>query len=81
MFESGWPINGLRHLPVKGTCGWYLWARDYSENPNFFQSHHAEHIVSARPEIASYLALPPGWGFIIAPGYEDVWRDESLLVE
>jgi hypothetical protein len=27
-----------------------------------------------------YLGLPPGWGFIIAPGYEDTWQDAKLLV-
>jgi hypothetical protein len=29
--------------------------------------------------MAPYLALPPGWRFLIAPDYEDVWFDESLL--
>jgi hypothetical protein len=26
-----------------------------------------------------YLALPPGWRFLLAPGYEDVWYDPTLL--
>jgi len=28
-----------------------------------------------------YLALPPGHGVIVEPGYEDVWFDPALLVE
>lgn len=31
------------------------------------------------PEIKKYLGLPPGWRFLIAPGYEDIWFDEALL--
>ena len=26
------------------------------------------------------LALPPGWRFLLAPDYEDVWYDPSLLL-
>ncbi|MGW0215805.1 hypothetical protein ACWDXH_15570 [Micromonospora chokoriensis] len=25
------------------------------------------------------MALPPGWGVVLAPDYEDVWYDEALL--
>ena len=31
------------------------------------------------PEVLPYLALPPGWRFLLAPDYQDVWFDESLL--
>jgi hypothetical protein len=26
-----------------------------------------------------YLALPPGWRFLIATNHEDVWFDAALL--
>jgi hypothetical protein len=81
LFKDEWPIKGIRHLAARGTCGWYIWAGEYSDDPNFFQPQHAEHVFSQRPEITGYLGLPPGWGFIIAPGYEDVWHDETLMVE
>lgn len=47
---------------------------------DFFQAIHVEHIESWCPEVIKYLALPPGWRFLIADGYVDVWFDESLLV-
>jgi hypothetical protein len=81
LFGEEWPITGVRHLAAKGTCGWYIWTGEYSTDPHFFEPHHVGHVLSARSEVAAYLGLPPGWGFIIAPGYEDIWRDESLLVE
>lgn len=36
--------------------------------------------ASAAMVFTRYLALPPGWRFVIgADGYEDVWYDASLL--
>lgn len=81
LFRSEWPIKGVRHLAAHDTCGWYLWAGEDSKDSDFFKSYHAEHVYAARPEIVGYLGLPPGWGFIIAPGYEDVWQDEAYLAE
>jgi hypothetical protein len=74
------PLNGMRHLPERGTCGWYLWAgEDLSQDDDFFVPLHVMHVGEWTPEVIPYLALPPGWRFLIAPGYEDVWFDEALL--
>jgi hypothetical protein len=74
------PINGLRHKPENGTVGWYIWAGDYTNDPEFFESMHVEHIDELYPQISKYLGLAPGWRFQIdGKGYEDVWKDESLL--
>jgi hypothetical protein len=54
---------------------------EYSDDEDFFSPQHAQHVFDARPEITEYLGLPPGWGFVIAPGFEDVWQDDSLRVE
>lgn len=74
------PLNGLRHPPQADTTGWYLWAgEELPEDPEFFVSLHVEHLVEWCPAAIPYLGLPPGWRFLVAPGYEDVWFDESLL--
>jgi hypothetical protein len=74
------PVNGLRHPPEGDTSGWYLWAgEEFSSDPGFFRPVHIEHVGEMRPEVLKYLALPPGWRFLIAGDYEDVWFDESLL--
>ena len=76
------PLNGLRHLPVNDTCGWYIWAGEkMSEEPDFFKPVHVFHLSEILPDVLKFLALPPGWRFLLAPGYEDVWYDPSLLVE
>jgi hypothetical protein len=73
------PIHGLRHQPVGDTTGWYLWAGDWSDDPSFFVPLHVAHLREGCPAVLPYLGLPPGWRFLIAPGYEDVWYDAKLL--
>jgi hypothetical protein len=76
---DAWPVRGLRHPPEAGTCGWYLYAYEYSTADDFFLPQHARHVFDARPELTGYLGLPPGWGFVLAPGYEDVFQDDRIL--
>jgi hypothetical protein len=69
-------VNGLRHKPEGDTSGWYIWAgEELSDDPGFFAPLHVEHLAEWCPAVIPYLALPPGWRFLLAPGYEDVWRD------
>ncbi|HYO74687.1 MAG TPA: hypothetical protein VEU33_52310 [Archangium sp.] len=74
------PINGLRH-PIQGdTTGWYIWAGGESSTaPDFFQPVHVAHLTEWCPLALKFLGLPPGWRFLVADGYEDVWADPSLL--
>lgn len=74
------PVNGMRCLPGEGENGWYIWmGEDLRQDDDFFQPVHVSHILAARPEIAKFLGLPPGWRFLLAGEYEDVWFDASLL--
>jgi hypothetical protein len=75
-----YPINGLRHKPESGTCGWYIWCgEDLSADPEFFKPLHVAHLSERLPAALPYLGLAPGWRFLLAPGHEDVWFDASLL--
>lgn len=74
------PLNGMRHQPEEGTTGWFIWAgEELSDDPDFFVPLHAGHLADWCPDALPYLALPPGWRFLLAPGYEDAWPDASLL--
>ena len=80
-FSEVRPLNGLRHPPEQNTCGWYLWAgEEMSEEDDFFKPMHVYHLNERCPYILKYLALPPGWRFLLAGHYEDVWFDAKLLV-
>jgi len=76
----GFPINGLRHPPQGDTTGWYIWSgEEFSQEPGFFVPLHVKHLPERCPELMKFLGLPPGWRFLVAPGYEDVWKDAALL--
>jgi hypothetical protein len=76
------PLNGLRHPPQGNTTGWYIWAgEELSERADFFKPLHVSHLAEWCPMILKYLGLAPGWRFLTAGEYEDVWFDESLLIE
>lgn len=80
VLEGLQPLNALRHTPEGDTSGWYIWAGgELSDAPDFFVSLHISHLADWCPQILPYLALPPGWRVLLAPGYEDVWFDEDLL--
>jgi hypothetical protein len=80
-FKSGLlPINGLRHFPGKSTTGWYFWAgEEIFKDDDFFEPMHVAHFIEFYPNFSKYLGLPPGWRFLVAGDYEDIWQDQSLL--
>ena len=74
------PLNGLRHPVAHGTCGWYIWGGPtLSPADDFFAPLCVAHLADRCPRVLKYLALPPGWRFLDAPGYQDVWYDPALL--
>lgn len=75
------PITAVRHRPVGDTTGWYIWAGEYSADPEFFKPLCVKHLDDWCPMVIPFLRLPPGWGVIVTEDYEDVWYDESFLVD
>lgn len=73
------PLNGVRHLPEHGTCGWYLWAGgEMSNDPDFFEPLHVSHLEEKCEAAMPFLLLPPGWRFLVAGEYCDVWFDPNV---
>ena len=74
------PINGVRIQPDGDTAGWYIWAGEWSDDPEFFVPLHVGHLPDWCPTSIPYLLLPPGWRFQVAPNHEDVWFDSEVLI-
>jgi hypothetical protein len=73
------PINGVRLLPENGTSGWYIWAGEkMSESPDFFVPLHVAHLEQWCEAAMTFLLLPPGWRFLVAGAYVDVWFDPDV---
>ena len=77
------PLHGMREPPEGSLSGWFLFAGpgEPSEDEDFYQPVHMSHFPDLFPGILRYLGLPPGWRFLVAPDYEDVWFDKNLLEE
>jgi hypothetical protein len=74
------PLNGLRHPPEGDTTGWYFWAGEtLSTDPDFFEPMHVAHLAERCPALLRFLGLAPGWRFLLAEDYVDVWHDPKLL--
>lgn len=74
------PINGLRHPVAGDTNGWYIWCGStFSDVPDFFAPMHAVHIYEEYPELKKLLGLAPGYRFLLAGEYLDIWYDPALL--
>ncbi len=78
--EGRLPINGLRHPPGGGASGWYIWCgEEFSDASDFFVPLHARHVYERHPELIRLLGLPPGYRFLVAGDYLDIWYDSSLV--
>ncbi|MDQ1818162.1 hypothetical protein RBA41_33175 [Massilia sp. CCM 9210] len=70
------PISGVRICPENGTSGWYIYGGDHSDAADFYSPLHHSHLSVELPMVIPYLALAPGFRFIIDDeGYEDVWYE------
>ena len=80
-FSDALPKNGLRIAANDNMTGWYLYAGEtMSEDAGYFKPYCSGHLPHLLPSVVAYLGLPIGWRFLLAPNYEDVWHDESLVM-
>jgi len=57
-----------------------IWCgKEFSDAAEFFAPLHASHVYEDYPHVAKFLGLPPGYRFLLAGDYVDVWFDESLF--
>jgi hypothetical protein len=68
-------------IPAIGdTTGWYIWfGEEFSTAPDFFVPLHVSHVYDNHPELIRLLGLGPGYRFLLAGIYLDVWFDPALL--
>lgn len=76
------PINALRRPPAGSTSGWCIWGGETSSpDPDSFRPLHVSRLAERSPTVAAYLALPPGWRFLLGANGSVAWYDEQLLVD
>jgi hypothetical protein len=61
--EEGDPLEGIRYEAPAHMSGWYLSTDRYDGDVRSMRTVHAYHVVLARPDVARFLALEPGFHF------------------
>lgn len=70
-------VEGVRYPAPSHASGWYLTTDLYTGHISGMRNEHLYHLSEKRPEIAKYLALPPGWRFEFGDGQGAVYPDEK----
>lgn len=76
---EGGALQEMRYPWPDPMSGWVIVTEAYSGDVSMLTREHTFHLSAARPDIASYLALPPGFCFDLTTGR--IWYDEASLRE
>ena len=68
---SGDPIEAVRYRAPDHMTGWYLTTDKYDGDASTLTLEHIVHVTYARPDIAKFVALAPGFRF---------WSDPPAVV-
>lgn len=76
---EGDPVEGVRYPSPEHMSGWWLTTDRYDGNIKSLNVVHLYHVTAARPDLARYLALPPGFRFSTSEAQAtDIWFDEKV---
>jgi len=74
---EGLPVQGVRYPSPAHMSGWWITTDQYDGDIKTLKHEHTYHLTDARPDLAKYLALPPGFRFDLS-SFEDVWFEEEV---
>lgn len=74
---EGLPVQGVRYPSPDHMSGWWITTDQYDGDINSLMNEHNYHLTAARPDLAKYLALPPGFRFDLS-SFEDIWFEEEV---
>ncbi len=75
---DGEPVQGVRYAAPEHMSGWYLTTDRYDGDHRSLVVEHVSHVVERRPDIAPFLALPPGFRFDVSSVSAEAWYDEDV---
>lgn len=73
------PIVGIRKKKPETdeNISWYIYGGELQEGADFFETMTVRELQDVIPDVLPYLALEPGFRFMIdGDDYEDVWKEE-----
>jgi hypothetical protein len=78
---EGAPVEGARHPSLEGLSGWWFTTELFNGDIHTLRREHLYHITAKRPELAGYLALPPGYWFLSGQDGDNVSFDPSIAAQ
>ena len=78
---KGEAVQGVRYGAPEHMTGWYLTTAGFSGDVSSLKVEHIYHLTARRPDLARYVALPPGHRFDTTGGVDDVWFDAEVAAE
>ena len=74
----GAEVNAVRYPSRDHMTGWFLTSNTYNGDINSLLVDHLYHLLKARPELAKFLGLPPGFRFYKDKDEEEIWIDSEI---
>lgn len=78
---EGDPVQGVRYHAPDHMTGWYATTARFNGDTRTLTVEHLYHLTAKRPDLARYVALPPGYRFDMTGGSDDVWFDVGVAAE
>lgn len=71
---EGLPVQAVRYNLEEHMSGWLIVTEKWDKQISALKTYHTYHLTANRPDLARFLALPPGFRFDLT-GVERVWFD------
>lgn len=80
---EGDPVDAVRYPSPEHMSGWWFSTDRYNGDISSMRTEHLYHVTAKRPELAKYLALPPGFRFQTRPGFDgaESWFDPKVAAQ
>ena len=75
---AGDPVQGVRYEAPSHMSGWYLTTHRYNGDHTTLKVEHAAHVMAQRPDVAVFLALPPGYRIEVTAKAASAWYDSTV---
>lgn len=77
---EGGRVEAVRYRAPPHMSGWFVWTPEWDNDIKSMRVEHLHHLTARRPDLAGYLALPPG--FRVHEGaVPDARFDEDVAAE
>lgn len=75
---EGDPVQAVRYPAPAHMSGWYVTTARYNGDHTTLKVEHMAHLMERRPDVAAFLALPPGYRVALDDRAAEAWFDAGV---